>query len=130
MEKLSFKSCFIFNPKLKSLLKKPSDDDKQDAKLLIYYPSCEDIIIKRSNMGIIEGTIQFNHSFNAMKDKEKEKKDEFLLAELNSIYYFSQKFEDEYYVAVSIEKKNKVLSINENVNYRITLFYLYLHIIT
>ena len=122
MEKLSFKSCFIFNPKLKSLLKKPSDDDKQDAKLLIYYPSCEDIIIKRSNMGIIEGTIQFNHSFNAMKDKEKEKKDEFLLAELNSIYYFSQKFEDEYYVAVSIEKKNKVLSINENVNYRITLF--------
>ena len=53
MEKLSFKSCFIFNPNLKSLLKKPSDDEKQDAKLLIYYPSCEEILIKRSNMGII-----------------------------------------------------------------------------
>ncbi len=37
MEKLSFKTCFIFNPKLKSNKKKPSDDEKQDAKLLIYY---------------------------------------------------------------------------------------------
>ena len=124
MEKLSFKSCFIFNPNLKSLKKKPSDDEKQDAKLLIYYPSCEEIIIKRSNMGIIEGTIQFNHSFNNMKEKEnnKNKKDEFLLAELNSIYYFSQKFEDEYYIAISVEKKNKALNLNENVNYRISIF--------
>ncbi len=71
MEKLSFKSCFIFNPNLKSLLKKPSDDEKQDAKLLIYYPSCEEILIKRSNMGIIEGTIQFQHSFNTSKENKE-----------------------------------------------------------
>ena len=130
MEKLSFKSCFIFNPNLKSLLKKPSDDEKQDAKLLIYYPSCEEILIKRSNMGIIEGTIQFQHSFNTSKEKkesnkEKEKNndnDEFLLAELNSSYYFSQKFEDEYFIAISVEKATKNLNLNENVNYRVTLF--------
>ena len=87
MEKLSFISCFIFNPNLKPLVKKPSDDEKQDAKLLIYYPSCEELLIKRSNMGIIEGTIQFNHSFNKMKEQKVSKKDkfndEFLLTELN-----------------------------------------------
>ena len=124
MEKLSFKSCFIFNPNLKSLLKKPSDDDKQDAKLLIYYPSCEEALIKRSNLGIIEGTIQFHHSFNKEKKNTKKDKtnDEFLLAELNSSYYFSQKVEDEYYIAISVEKKTKNLNINENVNYRVSLF--------
>lgn len=128
MEKLSFKSCFIFNPNLKSLLKKPTDDDKQDAKLLVYYPSCEEILIKRSNMGIIEGTIQFNHSFNNLQEKKNSKKDktndEFLLTELNSLYYFSQKFEDEYYIAISVDKnkKNKILNLNENVNYRVSLF--------
>ena len=128
MEKLSFKSCFIFNPNLKSLEKKPTDDDKQDAKLLVYYPDCEEILIKRSNMGIIEGTIQFNHSFNNLQGKKNSKKDksndEFLLTELNSLYYFSQKFEDEYYIAISIYKreKNKILNLNENVNYRVSLF--------
>ena len=128
MEKLSFKSCFIFNPNLKSLLKKPTDDDKQDAKLLVYYPSCEEILIKRSNMGIIEGTIQFNHSFNNVEGKKNTKKDksndEFLLTELNSLYYFSQKFEGEYYIAISVDKnkKNKNLNLNENVNYRVSLF--------
>ena len=124
MEKLSFKSCFIFNPNLKSLLKKPTDDEKQDAKLLIYYPSCEEILIKRSNMGIIEGTKQFQHSFN-MQSKESNKsqsKDEFLFAELNSYYYFYQKFEYEYFIAISVEKRNKNLNINENVNYRVAVF--------
>ena len=124
MEKLSFKSCFIFNPNLKSLVKKPSDDEKQDAKLLIYYPACEEILVKRSNMGIIEGTIQFNHSFNSLQEKsEKNKlKDEFLLTELNSTYYFSQKFEDEYYIVISVDKKNKIFNLNESTNYRVKLF--------
>ena len=124
MEKLSFKSCLIFNPNLKSLLKKPSDDEKQDAKLLIYYPNCEEILIKRSNMGIIEGTIQFHHTFNeGRKESQKNKsKKELLLAELDSSYYFSQQFEDEYYISISVEKTNKNLNINENVNYRVALF--------
>ena len=70
MEKLSFKSCFIFNPNLKSLKEKPSDDEKQDAKLLIYYPNYEETLIKRSNMGIIEGTMDFQHTFNKVRKKE------------------------------------------------------------
>jgi len=126
MEKLSFKSCFIFNPNLKSNKKKPTDDEKQDAKLLIYYPSCDEIIVKRSNLGIIEGTIQFNHSFNNVKEKqnsEKHKnKKEFLLAELNSTFYYAQKFEKEYYLVISVEKKTKTLNLSENVNHRVCIF--------
>jgi hypothetical protein len=126
MEKLSFKSCFIFNPSLKSNKKKPTDEEKQDAKLLIYYPSCDEIIVKRSNMGIIEGTIQFNHSFNSLKEKQKTEKykinNEFLLTELNSTYYFAQKFEEEYYIVLMVEKKTKSLNINENVNHRVSIF--------
>ena len=121
MEKLSFKSCFIFNPNLKSLKEKPSDDEKQDAKLLIYYPNYEETLIKRSNMGIIEGTMGFQHTFNKMRKKEKNK-DEFLLAELNSSYYFSQKYEDEYFIVILVDKKNKNFNINENVNFRVNLF--------
>ena len=126
MEKLSFKSCFIFNPNLKSNKAKPSDDEKQDAKLLIYYPSCDEIIVKRSNLGIIEGTIQFNHSFNNVKEKQNSEKyknkKEFLLAELNSTFYYAQKFEKEYYLVISVEKKTKTLNLNENVNHRVSIF--------
>ena len=126
MEKLSFKSCFIFNPSLKSNKRKPTDEEKQDAKLLIYYPSCDEMLVKRSNMGIIEGTIQFNHSFNSLKEKQKTEKykinNEFLLTELNSTYYFAQKFEEEYYIVLMVEKKTKSLNINENVNHRVSIF--------
>ena len=84
MEKLSFKACFIFNPVLQSNKKKPSDDDKQDAKLLIYYPSSDELIVKRANLGVIEGTIHYHHSFNKAKEKHiNNNKDEFLLTDLN-----------------------------------------------
>ena len=63
MDILEIKEFFIFNTKLKSPLEKPSDDDVQDAKLLYYYPEDTDIIIKRSNMGIIEGTTSFMKEF-------------------------------------------------------------------
>ena len=123
MEKLSFKACFIFNPSLKSSKKKPSDDDKQDAKLLIYYPSSDEMLVKRANMGIIEGTIQYHHSFNNLKEKKNKKsKNEFLLSELNSAFYFTQNFENDYYLTIIIEKKNKILNINENVNHRVSMF--------
>ena len=121
MEKLSFKSCFIFNPNLQSNKKKPTDDERQDAKLLIYYPSCDEILVKRSNMGIIEGTIQFNHSFNNLNEKHKTTK-EFLLTELNSTFYFAKNFENEYYLVLIIEKNTKSLKLSENVNHRVSIF--------
>ena len=125
MEKLTFKSCFIFNPKLKPNKPKPTDDEAQDAKLLIYYPSCEEIIIKRCSMGIVEGTIQYAHSFNNINEKHNNKetqKDEFLLTELNSTFYFGQKFEEDYYIVIATDKKNKQLNMNENVNNRVSIF--------
>jgi hypothetical protein len=77
-------------------------------------------------MGIIEGTIQFNHSFNSLKEKQKTEKykinNEFLLTELNSTYYFAQKFEEEYYIVLMVEKKTTSLNINENVNHRVSIF--------
>ena len=46
------KSLFIFDPNLHPNIRKPSDDEVQDYKLLYYYPDFEDIHIKRSNTGI------------------------------------------------------------------------------
>ena len=47
MDSFSLKSCFIFNPHLKPNKPKPTDEECQDAKLLIYYPSSEEDLIKR-----------------------------------------------------------------------------------
>ena len=123
MEKLSFKACFIFNPVLQSNKKKPSDDDKQDAKLLIYYPSSDELIVKRANLGVIEGTIHYHHSFNKAKEKQKNKnKDEYLLTDLNSAFYYTQNFESNFYLTIIVEKKDKSLNLNENINHRVSIF--------
>ena len=63
MENLKLKSLFFFDTTLKSNKKKPSEEESQDAKILFYYPNDEDIHIKRSNAGIIEGFIGFFDSF-------------------------------------------------------------------
>ena len=63
MDSVKIRELFIFNTKLKSPKKKPSDDEAQDAKLLYYYPEDTEILVKRSNIGIIEGTLGFMQSF-------------------------------------------------------------------
>ena len=83
MDIVTVKECFIFNSKLKSPLEKPNDDEVQDAKLLYYYPEDTETLIKRSNMGIIEGTTAF------MKEFEKSKTN-FLLTELNKVFFFGK----------------------------------------
>ena len=83
MDVLEIKEFFIFNTKLRSPLKKPSDDDIQDAKLLYYYPEKTETLVKRSNMGIIEGTTAF------MREFEKSNSN-FLLAELNKVFFCSK----------------------------------------
>ena len=77
MENFTIKSCFICDSTLKSKKKKPSDDEIQDIKLLYYYPNNEDQVIKRSNMGIVEGTIGFMDAFERSPDDDK-----FIIAEL------------------------------------------------
>ena len=67
MDIVTIKEFFIFNTKLKSPLEKPSDDEVQDAKLLYYYPENTEPLVKRSNMGIIEGTTAFMKEFEKAK---------------------------------------------------------------
>ena len=67
MEPIETETIFIFNSTLKSLKIKPNDDEVQDAKLLYYHPIEEELIIKRSNLGIIEGTLSFLDSFEKKK---------------------------------------------------------------
>ena len=99
MDLLEIKECFIFNTKLKSPLKKPSDDDIQDAKLLYYYPENTEILVKRSNMGIIEGTTAF------MKEFEKSNSN-FLLAELNKVFFLANNYEEDFTICFILRKKS------------------------
>ena len=76
MYSFKIRELFIFNTNLKSPKKKPSDDEAQDAKLLYYYPENTEILVKRSNIGIIEGTLSFMQAFEKVDSN-------FLLTELD-----------------------------------------------
>ena len=99
MDVLEIREFFIFNTKLKSPLEKPSDDDIQDAKLLYYYPENTEILVKRSNMGIIEGTTAF------MKEFEKSNSN-FLLAELNKVFFVANNYEEDFTICFILKKKS------------------------
>ena len=99
MDIVTIKEFFIFNTKLKSPLEKPSDDEVQDAKLLYYYPENTEPLVKRSNMGIIEGTTAF------MKEFEKAKTN-FLLTELNKVYFLADNYEEDFNICFILVKKN------------------------
>jgi len=107
MKKLNIKSFYIFNPNLRSKKRKPTEDEIQSVKILYYYPNNEDEIIKRSNTGIIEGTICFLNEF-------EEKDDDFLYVELFKHIYISKKFEENFYLTFILEKSKDNQS---NINY-------------
>ena len=108
MDILKIKSCFIFNTALKSPKPKPSDDEAQDAKLLFYYPQDEELLIKRSNIGIIEGTLAFMSSFEETNTK-------FILTELNKYYYVGNNYENDFIVVFILEKNTPLFSQNQNI---------------
>lgn len=97
MDILKIKEFFIFNTKLHSSLEKPNDDEIQDAKLLYYYPENTEPLVKRSNMGIIEGTTAF------MKEFEKSKTN-FLLTELNKVYFLANNYEEDFNICFILVK--------------------------
>ena len=99
MDLLKIKECFIFNTKLKSSLEKPNDDEIQDAKLLYYYPENTEPLVKRSNMGIIEGTTAF------MKEFQKSKTN-FLLTELNKVYFLANNYEEDFNICFILVKSS------------------------
>jgi hypothetical protein len=49
-------SVMIYNPKLEPKVKKPTEEDIQDAKLLYYYPNEALIEEKRNHVGLAEGS--------------------------------------------------------------------------
>ena len=100
MDLVKIKEFFIFNTKLKSPLEKPNDDEIQDAKLLYYYPENTEILVKRSNMGIIEGTTAF------MKEFQKSKTN-FLLTELNKVYFLSNNYEEDFNICFILVKTSQ-----------------------
>jgi hypothetical protein len=97
MEPIETETIFIFNSTLKSLKIKPNDDEVQDAKLLYYHPIEEELIIKRSNLGIIEGTLSFLDSFEKTEEK-------FLYTELNNKYFIANCYEDNFMLCFIIKK--------------------------
>ena len=106
---ISIDTIFIFNSTLKSPKKKPSDDEVQDAKLLYYYcPRDEEILIKRSNLGIIEGTMSFMESFEKTNEK-------FLFTELNNFYFIANSYENDFIICF-ITKKNSNFTPYENID--------------
>ena len=100
MDLLKIKEFFIFNTNLKSSLEKPSDEDIQDAKLLYYYPENTEPLVKRSNMGIIEGTTAF------MKEFQKSKTN-FLLTELNKVYFLANNYEEDFNICFILVKSSQ-----------------------
>ena len=108
MDSLKIRELFIFNTKLKSPKKKPSDDEAQDAKLLYYYPENIEILVKRSNMGIVEGTLSFMQAFEKIDSN-------FLYTELNKTYFIADGFEEDFIIGFILDKENsKIFNKYEN----------------
>ena len=110
MYSFKIRELFIFNTNLKSPKKKPSDDEAQDAKLLYYYPENIEILVKRSNIGIIEGTLSFMQAFEKVDSN-------FLLTELDKTLFIAEGYEENFMVGFILDKENvKTFNKYENLD--------------
>ena len=110
MYPFKIRELFIFNTNLKSPKKKPSDDEAQDAKLLYYYPENTEILVKRSNIGIIEGTLSFMQAFEKVDSN-------FLLTELDKTLFIAEGYEENFMVGFILDKENvKTFNKYENLD--------------
>jgi hypothetical protein len=111
LDNFSLKSVFIFDPSLRPKKKKPSDDEMQDSKLLYYYPNDEDLIVKRSNTGILEGSISFMDAF-----EQSDSNDKFIFVEMTRFFYLANIFQDNIYIGMILQKTNSLdFNLNQNV---------------
>ena len=62
-------SLFIYNPILGENQDFDKIEESQDAKLLFYYPENTENIIKRNNMGLAMGMIEFFNRFSSKRKK-------------------------------------------------------------
>ena len=110
MYSFKIRELFIFNTNLKSPKKKPSDDEAQEAKLLYYYPENTEILVKRSNIGIIEGTLSFMQAFEKVDSN-------FLLTELDKTLFIAEGYEENFMVGFILDKENvKTFNKYENLD--------------
>ena len=107
MDIYSLKSCFIFDPTLKPSknISKPTDIQKQEAKLILYFPSSEETLIKQSNAGIIEGSLDMISKFSNSNNK-------LLWTQLTGFYYVAYKIEKNYYLCLILERNNNKRGFN------------------
>ena len=107
MDIYSLKSCFIFDPTLKpnKNITKPTDIQKQEAKLILYFPSSEETLIKQSNAGIIEGSIDMISKFSNSNNK-------LLCTQLTGFYYVAYKIEKNYYLCLILERNSNKRGFN------------------
>ena len=110
MDGFVLKSLFILNTNIKPKLKKASEDEIQDAKILFYYPKNEDVHVRRSNCGIIEGALGFLECF-------EKNENQYFVVELSNFYYISNKFDENINIVFLLQKQQeniKDFSIHQN----------------
>jgi len=123
MNGFNLKSLYIIDTNLKPHNKKATEDEIQDAKILFYYPRGEDIHIRRSNCGIIEGTLGFMECFEKSES-------EFYIVELSNFVFISNKFDENKLVILLLQKQKEMtqeFSLNQTIAYRKHFFKLVLH---
>ena len=120
---ITLRSLMIFNPDIEPKMRKPNEEDIQDAKLLYYMPKNKHIEAKRNHVGLAEGLIinlsYFNPSAVIEKpqdpqpdvnllDSEKmaQNNDEEPDYEIqNHVNYMSVEMDNEVHIAKYFEKK-------------------------
>lgn len=125
MKNIDILALFIFNTELKPNKENASDEEKQEAKILYYYPSNEKLVTKRFITEIIEGTIGL---FNNFSKKSKIKTNDFdltetnletsnlIMAELTENVVISKEKEPNLYISFKIKISNDTDNMNMNFN--------------
>ena len=97
----------IYNPTYLPKMKKPHEEDYQDAKLLFFYPEKKCIQEKRNNVGLIEGSIRF---FNSQSEPGAQdpspKKGRFILA-TNIFTIIAKEVEKDFWLVVVCSRIGK-----------------------
>lgn len=132
MKNVEILSLFIFNTELKPKNEKASDEEKQEAKILYYYPKSEKSITKRFITEIIEGTTGLFDNFSKFKSKRKNSnnsnksnfndelcnKSNLIIAELTENVVISKEKEQNIYISMKIKINDESDNININFNIR------------
>ena len=99
---ITLHSFFIFDPTLKPISKKPTDEEIIEAQIIYYYPVNESMYQQRSNCGLVNGT----YSVLNMFENKKNILSNFIIVELSNKVVFSKEVEFNKFICLIIEKEN------------------------